>query len=114
MEPRFDSLPAGPGSPTRSAARGGASNALEILEAVWRFSDGLFSLLDEKAIHLQPIALRQPFLFYVGHLPAFAWAKIGVEFLSREPFAPGFDRLFARGIDPTDVDSYEAGDAWPP
>ncbi|HEY2804510.1 MAG TPA: SUMF1/EgtB/PvdO family nonheme iron enzyme [Gemmatimonadales bacterium] len=77
------------------------------LEAAWRRSDQIFSLLDEKALYERPIALRQPFIFYVGHLPAFAWNQVVRGLLGREGFEPRFDDLFARGIDPVGVDRYE-------
>ena len=46
------------------------------LEAAWERSDKIFSLLVPEAIRARPIPLRQPFLFYVGHLPAFAWNQL--------------------------------------
>lgn len=60
----------------------------------------LFDLLDEDAYYERPIPLRNPIVFYEGHVPAFAvntLVKRGLE-------APGVDdhleRIFARGIDP--------------
>ena len=47
--------------------------SLARLQAAWRRSDRLFGLLADAAWPEQPIPLRQPFLFYLGHLPAFAW-----------------------------------------
>jgi ergothioneine biosynthesis protein EgtB len=86
---------------------------LERLRAVWRRSDRLLGLLAEDAWLEQPIALRQPFLFYLGHLPAFAWNHLGRRALGRAPFRPDFDELFERGIDPVGVDAYEARAVWP-
>ncbi len=77
------------------------------LEAAWRRSDLIFSLLDARAWYERPIALRQPFIFYVGHLPAFAWNQVARGLLGRPGFEPRFDELFARGIDPVGVDRYE-------
>lgn len=48
----------------------------------------------------RPLELRQPFIFYLGHLPAFADARLAG--VLQEPLtepAPYAD-LFARGIDP--------------
>jgi ergothioneine biosynthesis protein EgtB len=64
----------------------------------------------------QPIKLRQPFIFYLGHLPAFARNLL---LGSREgPHAsrPELDALFARGIDPVGVDAYVPAEPhrWPP
>lgn len=77
------------------------------LEAAWRRSDEIFALLDPAAWYERPIALRQPFIFYVGHLPAFAWNQVARGVLGRPGFEPKFDELFARGIDPVGVDRYE-------
>jgi ergothioneine biosynthesis protein EgtB len=85
------------------------------LEAAWARSDALFGLLDPRAWYERPIALRQPFIFYVGHLPAFAWNQVVRGVLARDGFRPDLDALFARGIDPVGVDRYEpdAPTQWP-
>lgn len=77
------------------------------LEKAWARSDLIFSLLGDAEWYERPIALRQPFIFYVGHLPAFAWNQVARGLLGREGFEPKFDELFARGIDPVGVDRYE-------
>ncbi len=86
------------------------------LEAAWARSDEIFELLAPEALLHRPIALRQPFLFYVGHLPAFAWNQVWRGVLGREPFHAEFDGLFQRGIDPVGVDAYQPSSAepWPP
>ncbi len=86
---------------------------LERLQRAWRRSDSLFGHLADGAWLEQPIPLRQPFLFYLGHLPAFAWNHIGVGLLGRKAFRPEHDVLFERGIDPTGVDAYTPQTAWP-
>lgn len=86
---------------------------LERLRAAWGRSDRLLGLLAEDAWVEQPIALRQPFLFYLGHLPAFAWNHLGRRALGLCPFRADFDALFERGIDPVGVDAYETRAAWP-
>jgi ergothioneine biosynthesis protein EgtB len=85
------------------------------LEAAWERSDRIFALLDRAAWYERPIALRQPFIFYVGHLPAFAWNQVARGVLGRDGFRPELDALFARGIDPVGVDRYEpdAATLWP-
>jgi ergothioneine biosynthesis protein EgtB len=87
--------------------------SLERLRAAWCRSDRLFGLLTDGAWLQQPIALRQPFLFYLGHLPAFAWNHLGRGQLRQPPLRPDFDALFERGIDPTGVDAYEPQAVWP-
>ena len=83
------------------------------MEAAWQRSDRIFDLLDPAAFHERPIALRQPFIFYVGHLPAFGWNQVMGGLLGRSGPQPELDRLFARGIDPVGVDAYESRELWP-
>ncbi len=80
----------------------------------WSRSDEIFDLLDPEALHEQPIGLRQPLIFYLGHLPAFAWNQVCRGVLELPSFRPEFDSLFERGIDPMGVDHYESTTAWPP
>ena len=86
---------------------------LERLQAAWRRSDRLFGLLAEEAWLEQPIALRQPLLFYLGHLPAFAWNHVGRGPLRQGCLDPHLDGLFERGIDPVGVDAYLPQVTWP-
>jgi ergothioneine biosynthesis protein EgtB len=76
------------------------------LLCAWQRTDLIFSTLRREAFLARPIALRHPFIFYVGHLPAFAWIHICGGTLARPSFAPAFDDMFSRGIDP-DVDDPE-------
>jgi ergothioneine biosynthesis protein EgtB len=87
--------------------------SLEQLARAWQRSDRLFGMLDDEAWLEQPIALRQPLLFYLGHLPAFAWNHLGRGVLGEAGFDPGLDALFERGIDPVGVDAYAPRAAWP-
>jgi len=83
------------------------------LEAAWQRSDLILGLLTRDAWLERPIALRQPCIFYLGHLPAFAWNQVCRGVLGRPSFNPAFDRLFARGIDPVG-DGYQPTEvAWP-
>ena len=63
-------------------------------------SQRLFDLLDPAVYYSRPIALRNPIVFYEGHLPVFSV----IAFLKRGLGQPGVDErletLFARGIDP--------------
>jgi ergothioneine biosynthesis protein EgtB len=86
---------------------------LERLESAWGRTDRLFGLLSDGAWPEQPIALRQPFVFYLGHLPAFAWNHLGLGLLGLLAFRPDFDGLFERGIDPVGVDTHVARADWP-
>lgn len=85
------------------------------LERAWSRTDRLFALLEPAALLHRPIALRQPFLFYLGHLPAFAWNQVARGALSWPSFRPDLDALFERGIDPVDTEEPPPDDpsAWP-
>lgn len=86
------------------------------LARAWQRSDLLFDLLAPAALLARPIPLRQPFLFYLGHLSAFAWNQLGRGVLGHAPFAPALDALFERGIDPpddADLVVTDAADTWP-
>jgi ergothioneine biosynthesis protein EgtB len=80
-----------------------AETVEERLRAAWARTDQIFDILAPDAWLAQPISLRHPFIFYVGHLPAFAWNHVCAGVLQRPAFNAAFDDLFSRGIDP-DVD----------
>jgi ergothioneine biosynthesis protein EgtB len=85
----------------------------ERLRACWSRSDEIFDLLEPGALHEQPIALRHPLVFYLGHLPAFSWNQVCRGVLEMPSFRSEFDSLFERGIDPMGVDHYESSAEWP-
>src|ERR1044071_8993719 len=86
--------------------------------AAWARSDALFRLIKDEHLLTRPIVWRHPFIFYVGHLPAFAWNQICGGVLNWKSRNAYFDDLFCRGIDP-DVDTGEchwhpeAPEEWP-
>lgn len=88
---------------------------MRALEAAWARSDAVFEILHGDGVWRErPIRLRHPFVFYLGHLPAFAWNQIGRGVLGLGPHHRTFDDLFERGIDPEDESAEEATDsAWP-
>jgi ergothioneine biosynthesis protein EgtB len=104
---------AGPPRVERSRA---AEGLLAQLERAWARTDAIFALLRPSALAAQPIALRQPFIFYLGHLPAFAWNQVCRGVLGRPSLDPAFDDLFERGVDPTEADGFRSApaEAWPP
>lgn len=85
------------------------------LQAAWDRSDQLFGVLLDDALLDRPIGLRHPFLFYVGHLPAFMWNQIGGGVLNLRSESADLDRLFERGIDPLSHEGADAStiSAWP-
>ncbi len=74
--------------------------------AAWARTDKIFAMLPADEIQAQPIVWRHPFIFYIGHLPAFSWNQVCGALLHWKSFNPYFDDLFCRGIDP-DVDTGE-------
>jgi ergothioneine biosynthesis protein EgtB len=60
----------------------------------------LFDLISEDAYYSRPIALRNPIVFYEGHLAAFAVNTLLKKGLGEPAIDPELEVLFARGIDP--------------
>ena len=91
----------------------------EKFSVAWRRTDEIFEIVWPAEILTNPIVWRHPFIFYIGHLPAFAWNQIGGAMLHWKSLNPYFDELFCRGVDP-DVDTGECHwhpdipDEWPP
>jgi ergothioneine biosynthesis protein EgtB len=82
----------------------------EARAATWRFFD---VTLTPAAYEARPIALRHPFVFYEGHLAAFAVIKILREALGRPPIDERFETLFQRGIDPPAEGEPSPPGTWP-
>src|SRR5260370_37266396 len=70
------------------------------LTEAWARTDRIFEILAPGSWLAQPIALRHPVIFYLGHLPAFAWNHVAGALLGRPAFSPAVARLFSRGVDP--------------
>ena len=68
-------------------------------------SEALFDLIDPAAYYSRPIALRNPIVFYEGHLPAFSVIAFLRRGLGRPPVDARMEQLFERGIDPDSVDA---------
>ena len=77
----------------------------------------IFDLIDPSAYYSRPIALRNPIVFYEGHLPAFSIISFLRRGLGRPPVDARMEKLFERGIDPdsteTAVPRSGADTAWP-
>jgi formylglycine-generating enzyme required for sulfatase activity len=63
-------------------------------------SEALFDLIDPAAYYSRPILLRNPIVFYEGHLPAFSVIAFLRRGLGRPPVDARLEQLFERGIDP--------------
>jgi ergothioneine biosynthesis protein EgtB len=83
-----------------SVSQGSQFTAEYLYALSW--ADRLFESLAPAALHMRPIKLRHPCIFYYGHLPAFTWNQIFRFGLGRPAFNAYFDVLFERGIDPAD------------
>lgn len=76
----------------------------------------LFDMLSEGCYFSRPIALRNPIVFYEGHLPGFSVNTLIKKGLGRSAVDARLEEIFARGIDPEDEQGATprgGGGAWP-
>jgi iron(II)-dependent oxidoreductase len=75
----------------------------------------LFDVLDDSLYYTRPIALRNPVVFYEGHLPAFAVNTLIKRGLGRRGVDEHLEQIFERGIDPeSEATAVARGNpAWP-
>jgi ergothioneine biosynthesis protein EgtB len=75
----------------------------------------LFALLDERVYYERPISLRNPIVFYEGHVPAFGVNTLIKKALGGAGVDPELEVIFARGIDPeSEATAIARGNpAWP-
>jgi len=75
----------------------------------------LFDLLDESIYYTRPISLRNPVVFYEGHIPAFSVNTLIKKALGWKGVDEHLETIFARGIDPeNEATSVARGNpAWP-
>jgi ergothioneine biosynthesis protein EgtB len=78
----------------------------------------LFGLIADEAYYSRPIALRNPIVFYQGHIPAFSFNTLVKQGLGRPSIDARLEQLFARGIDPHEDSSNvrargNEADLWP-
>jgi iron(II)-dependent oxidoreductase len=80
-------------------------------------SRAIFDLIDPSAYYSRPIALRNPIVFYEGHLPAFSIIALIRRGLGGPPVNERLEKLFERGIDPDSAEAAVprsgAATAWP-
>jgi iron(II)-dependent oxidoreductase len=78
---------------------------LDRMKRLWRRSDQIFfEFLKPEALLKKPIELRNPFIFYVGHVAAFSYIHVNLKVCKEESFMSEFDAMFERGIDPDVMD----------
>lgn len=104
--------------PSRQAQHPAEEFFRERFDLAWRRTDEIFRIVPADEMLAKPIVWRHPFVFYIGHLPAFSWNQIGGAMLHWKSFNSYFDDLFCRGVDP-DVDTGDCHwhpdvpDEWP-
>ena len=86
---------------------------LEWYRAARARTRSLFDIVAPEAYYDRPIALRNPIVFYEGHLPGFCVNTLVKLALKRNGVDDRLEALFARGIDPEDEASIPAANAWP-
>ena len=80
-----------------------------------RRTRAMFDLLDEAWYYQRPIGLRNPVVFYEGHLPVFAVNTLIKRGLGHRGVDTDLEQVFARGIDPdSEATAIARGNpAWP-
>ena len=73
----------------------------------------LFDLIDERAYFERPISLRNPIVFYEGHLAAFTANIFLKRGLRQSAVNEEFEILFERGIDPESEGDVPNASRWP-
>lgn len=74
----------------------------------------VFAIPVESAYYDRPIDLRNPIVFYEGHLPAFSVNTLLKLALNSHGINEEYELLFARGIDPDSADAVkDPADVWP-
>jgi ergothioneine biosynthesis protein EgtB len=74
-------------------------------DAIRRRTRSLFDLVAPGSYEARPIPLRNPIVFYEGHLPAFSVNTLLKKGLDRKGVDAELERIFERGIDPEDESS---------
>ncbi|MFT5577589.1 MAG: 5-histidylcysteine sulfoxide synthase/putative 4-mercaptohistidine N1-methyltransferase [Paraglaciecola psychrophila] len=87
----------------------------EYFNASWERYDSLFeTLADDRAFFQKSISLRHPLIFYYGHTATFFINKLVLAGLIEHRINPGFESMFAIGVDEMGWDDLdEANYDWP-
>ena len=89
--------------------------ALERFSRIRARTRALFAVLDDEMYYERPIPLRNPVVFYEGHLPVFAVNTLIKKGLRQRGIDQQLEDIFARGIDPaTEAAAVARGNpVWP-
>lgn len=88
-------------NPAAVAPSSRVDQLLRRIQAARARSEELFRIVRPEALYDRPVPERHRIIFYLGHLEAFDWNLLR-EPLGLSSFDPGFDQLFAFGIDPVE------------
>src|SRR3954468_12182352 len=104
-----------PGAPSTAGGAFNRREGLHRFRRTRRRTRALFDLLDPAAYFHRPIALRNPIVFYEGHLPGFAVNTLIKKGLGQPGIDEHLETIFARGIDPDQEAAAVArgNPAWP-
>lgn len=84
------------------------STLLNYFENSWELEEVLMkSLVDEETFYVNPDALRNPLIFYLGHSPVFYINKLIRVGLLEKRIHPDYEILFELGVDPTTPEELE-------
>jgi gamma-glutamyl hercynylcysteine S-oxide synthase len=74
----------------------------------------IFDIVKPDSFYERPIPLRNPIVFYEGHLPGFSVNTLVKQALGREGVDAELETLFARGIDPgSQAEVRDPREGWP-
>lgn len=82
-------------------------------ENTWKLNEILFSsIISEETFYLNPDPLRNPLIFYWGHTAVFYVNKLRLAGLLEKSINADFEKLYAVGVDPGNVEELETGQIW--
>jgi hypothetical protein len=62
---------------------------IERMKKLWQRTDQIFfEILKPEAMLRKPIDLRNPFIFYLGHVAAFSYIHVNLKMYHEESFMP--------------------------
>jgi hypothetical protein len=65
------------------------SELIDRMKKLWERTDQIFlEILKPEAILRKPIDLRNPFIFYFGHVAAFSYIHVNLKMCQEESFNP--------------------------
>uniref|UniRef100_A0A1D1YRC5 Meiotically up-regulated gene 158 protein n=1 Tax=Anthurium amnicola TaxID=1678845 RepID=A0A1D1YRC5_9ARAE len=73
---------------------------IEEWKELWKTTDTIMNMVSPGLFHERPIEFRHPFIFYMGHIPAFLDINLAKYFKEKFTEPQNFAGIFERGIDP--------------